>query len=228
MTSEGRDFYNGLSVPAITEISNSRRLMAGWVKTQNWGGPLVIHELVQHPDGQIGVKWMEEIVPATEQPFMTCGEVAKNATFDIANKRYILSFDVELESPDQGRVGLVFHPKDGYENACEWQLQLDRKRAQFADGVAEGFAKDERTLREGGDVSGVRNYAISDPCLAKKTVSVRMVVDCSDKLCGTLLDVEINGERTMISYRPNLQVEKLSFNCEKATVKNLRVAEFVE
>jgi hypothetical protein len=55
-----------------------------------------------------------------------------------------------------------------------------------------------------------------------------MVVDCSDKLCGTLLDVEINGERTMISYRPNLQVEKLSFNCEKATVKNLRVAEFVE
>ena len=171
---------------------------------------------------------MEEIVPATEQPFMTCGEVAKNATFDIVNKRYILSFDVELENPDQGRVGVVFSSADSYENACEWQLQLDRKRAQFADGVAGGFAKDERTLREGGDVSGVRNYAISDPCLAKKTVSVRMAVDGNDKLCGTLLDVEINGERTMISYRPNLQVEKLSFNCEKATVKNLRVAEFVE
>lgn len=228
MTSEGRDFYNGLSVPAITEISDSRRLMAGWVKTQNWGGPLVIHELVQRPDGQIGVKWMEEIVPATSEPFMTCGEVAKNATFDIANKRYILSFDVELESPDQGRVGVVFHPEEGFENACEWQLQLDRKRAQFANGVAEGFAKDERTLREGGDVSGVRNYAISDPWLTKKTISVRMVVDGSDKFCGTLLDVEINGERTMISYRPNLQVGKLSFNCEKATVKNLRVAEFRE
>ncbi|MBQ2018607.1 MAG: hypothetical protein II209_04030, partial [Alistipes sp.] len=169
-----------------------------------------------------------DIVPATNEPFTTCGEVAKNATFDIANKRYILSFDVELESPDQGRVGLVFHPEDGYENACEWQLQLDRKRAQFANGVAEGFARDERTLREGGDVSGVRNYAISDPCLAKKTVGVRMVVDGSDKLCGTLLDVEINGERTMISYRPNLHVGKLSFNCEKATVKNLRIAEFKE
>ena len=228
MTSEGRDFYNGMSVPAITEISDSRRLMAGWVKTQNWGGPLVIHELVQRPDGQIGVKWMDEIVPATNEPFMTCGEVAKNATFDIASKRYILSFDVELESADQGRVGVVFHPEGGYENACEWQLQMDRKRAQFANGVAVGFAKDERTLREGGDVSGVRNYAISDPCIAKKTVSVRMVVDGNDKLCGTLLDVEINGERTMISYRPNLQVGKLSFNCEKATVKNLRVAEFKE
>ena len=228
MTSEGRDFYNGMSVPAITEIADSRRLMAGWVKTQNWGGPLVIHELVQRPDGQIGVKWMDEIVPATNEPFMTCGEVAKNATFDIANKRYILSFDVELESPDHGRLGLVFHPEEGFENACEWQLQMDRKRAQFANGVADGFAKDERTLREGGDVSGVRNYAISDPCIAKKTVSVRMVVDGNDKLCGTLLDVEINGERTMISYRPNLQVGKLSFNCEKATVKNLRVAEFKE
>lgn len=228
MTSEGRDFYNGMSVPAITEISDSRRLMAGWVKTQNWGGPLVIHELVQRPDGQIGVKWMDEIVPATNEPFMTCGEVAKNATFDIASKRYILSFDVELESAHQGRVGVVFHPEGGYDNACEWQLQLDRKRAQFANGVADGFAKDERTLREGGDVSGVRNYAISDPCIAKKTVSVRMVVDGNDKLCGTLLDVEINGERTMISYRPNLQVGKLSFYCEKATVKNLRVAEFKE
>ena len=77
-------------------------------------------------------------------------------------------------------------------------------------------------------MSGVRNYAIYDPWLTKKTVSVRMVVDCSDKFCGTLLDVEINCERTMISYRPNLQVGKLSFNCEKATVKNLRIAEFVE
>ena len=228
MTAEGRDLYNGLSVPAITEISDSRRLMAGWVKTQNWGGPLVIHELVQHPDGQIGTKWMEEVVPVTEQPFMTCGEIAKNATFDISGKRYILSFDIELESADQGRVGVVFHSAEGYENACEWQLQLDRKRAQFSDGVAEGFAKDERTLREGGDVAGVRNYAITDPWLTDKRIGVRMVVNGEDKLCGTLLDVEIDGERTMISYRPNLQVDKLSFNCDKVTVKNIRVAEFAE
>lgn len=228
MTSEGRDFYNGLSVPAISEIADSRRLMAGWVKTQNWGGPLVIHELVQHADGQIGTKWLEEIVPATDKPFMTCGEVAKSATFDIANKKYILSFDVELQSLHQGRVGVVFHSENGYENACEWQLQLDRKRAQFSDGVADSFARDERTLREGGDVSGVRNYAITTPWLNDKSVSVRVVVNGDEKLCGTLLDVEIDGSNTMISYRPNLQVGKLSFNCEKATVKNLRVAEFKE
>ena len=228
MAVEGRDFYNGMSVPTITEISNSRRLMAGWVKTQNWGGPLVIHELVQRPDGQIGVKWMEEVVPATNEPFMTCGEVAKNATFDIANKRYILSFDVELESAHQGRVGVVFHPEDGYNEACEWQLQADRRRAQFANAYIDGFAKDEPTLREGGDVSGVRNYAITTPWLNDNNVSVRMVVNGQEKLCGTLLDVEIDGSRTMISYRPNLKVGRLSFRCDKATIKNVRVAEFVE
>ena len=229
MTAEGRDFYNGMSVPAITEIADSRRLMAGWVKTQNWGGALVIHELVQHPDGQIGTKWMEEIVPATDKPFITCGEVARNAIFDIPNKKYILSFDVELESPDQGRVGVVFSSAECCENSCEWQLQLDRKRAQFADGKSNGFAKDELTLREGGDVSGARNYAISDPWLTTgKSIGVRMVVNGDDKFCGTLLDVEIAGRNTMISYRPNLQVGKLSFNCEKATIKNLCVAEFVE
>ena len=65
---EGTDFYNGLSVPAITEIPGGRFLMAGWLKMQNWGGPLVIHELIQYPDGRIGTKWMDEIIPATGTP----------------------------------------------------------------------------------------------------------------------------------------------------------------
>ena len=43
IVAEGKDFYNGLSVPAITEIPGGRFLMAGWLKMQNWGGPLVIH-----------------------------------------------------------------------------------------------------------------------------------------------------------------------------------------
>lgn len=47
------------------------------------------------------------------------------------------------------------------DESCEWQLQLDRERAQFAHGVREGFARDERTLREGSDVSAARNYAIA-------------------------------------------------------------------
>ncbi|MCD7930444.1 MAG: hypothetical protein LUH15_03275 [Tannerellaceae bacterium] len=57
-----------MCVPDITEISDGRFLMAGWVTLVNWGGTLNIHELIQCPDGRIGTKWMEEIIPATETP----------------------------------------------------------------------------------------------------------------------------------------------------------------
>ena len=60
---KGLDFYDGLAVPAITEIPGGRFLMAAmdsrsaagaaiWLST-NWS---------QFPDGRIGSKWMKEIM----------------------------------------------------------------------------------------------------------------------------------------------------------------------
>ena len=44
------------------------------------------------------------------------------------------------------------------------------------------------------------------------------------KLQGSIVDVEIAGQRTMISYRPGLKVEDIDFRLDGVTVKNIRKA----
>lgn len=217
---EGRDMYNGMSVPAVSEIEDNRFLLAGWVKTQNWGGVLAIHELVQFPDGRLGSKWMEEITPATE----SVEALSECENISVDKPSFMLSFDVVPEREQRGRIGVTICGEQGYDHSCEWQLQFDRERAQFAGGVAEGFARSERTLREGGDVSSARNYAIAGGMRQRGATQVRMIVQWDEKLQGSIADVEIAGQRTMISYRPELKPSQVKFRMDGVKIKNLRKA----
>jgi hypothetical protein len=63
MVNNGLDFYNGINVPSVSKIKDGRFLMAGWFPIRGWGGPFVIHEMIQYPDGRIGTKWMNELIP---------------------------------------------------------------------------------------------------------------------------------------------------------------------
>lgn len=221
VVAEGRDMYNGMSVPAVSEIDDDRMLLAGWVKTRNWGGVLAIHELVQFPDGRLGSKWMEEITPATEP----AEKLPQGDKIVIDKPSFLLTFDVESEQAMQGRVGVTLCGEQGFDNSCEWQLQLDRERAQFAAGVAEGFALNERTVREGGDLAAARNYAIAGGMRQSGATPVRMMVYYDEKLRGSIVDVEIAGQRTMISYRQDLKPERIELRMDGAKIKNLRKAD---
>ena len=221
VVAEGRDMYNGMSVPAVSEIDDDRMLLAGWVKIQNWGGVLAIHELVQFPDGRLGSKWMEEITPATEP----AEKLLQGDKIVIDKPSFLLTFDVESEQAMQGRVGVTLCGEQGFDNSCEWQLQLDRERAQFAAGVAEGFALNERTVREGGDLAAARNYAIAGGMRQSGATPVRMMVYYDEKLRGSIVDVEIAGQRTMISYRQDLKPERIELRMDGAKIKNLRKAD---
>lgn len=221
---EGTDFYNGLSVPAVTEIAGGRFLMAGWLKMQHWGGPLVIHEMIQAPDGRIGTKWMDEIMPATDEPLELSAQLAQAETFPTGHHSFLLTFDVCPDQPNQGKLGLLFLPEKGEAAACEWQLQLDKVRAQFAAGSLSGYAVNEKTLREGGAPQEARNYAIENGLDTGRPFTVRLIVDNTDKFGGSLIDVEIGKQRTMVTYRPELRVGNLRFRMEGITVKNIRIA----
>ena len=55
---------DGLSVPMVVPWKDDRRLYVGWLRhPAGWGGWLVFRELVFHPDGRIGMKWVPEIAP---------------------------------------------------------------------------------------------------------------------------------------------------------------------
>ena len=56
--------YDGLGVPMVVPWEGDRRLYIGWMRhLAGWGGWLVFRELVYHPDGHLGLRWVPEIKP---------------------------------------------------------------------------------------------------------------------------------------------------------------------
>jgi hypothetical protein len=86
------------------------------------------------------------------------------------------------------------------------------------------FAGKERSLREGGSPSSVGNYAIENLIGVEKPFTVRVIVKGCDKIGGSLVDAEIAGQRTMISYRPDLTVKKMVFRMDGVELTNVQIA----
>ena len=223
---QGLDFYNGLCVPAITEIYDGRFIMAGWMGIHGWGGPLIIHELIQFPDGRIGSKWMNEIIPQTEKPVTLASKLNETTSFVTEDNSFILTFRVHPVKKG-GKFGVVFQNDDGEQNSCEWQISPDDLQAQFANGSLTGFAESEKSLRQGGKPQEGNNYAVENLTGIDRPFTVRLLVKGSEKFGGSLIDVEIAGKRTMIAYRPELFVKKMLFRTDGIEIRDIKVSEIV-
>ena len=224
---QGLDFYNGMCVPAITEISDGRFLMAGWIPMVNWGGTLNIHEMIQYPDGRIGTKWMEEIIPATGKVKTLTKEINENSLFDVEAPSFLLTFDVEPGSQAQSKLGLLLLGSDENNHACEWLINPVAKKAQYGKGSTDAYADIEKTLREGGSPNSARNYAIENLIDTDKPFTVRMIIKFENKYGGSQIDTEIAGQRTMISFRPGLKIEKIRFKAEETDIRNVKIAPLI-
>jgi len=224
MADRGRDVYDGLNVPAITEISGGRFLMAGWTHVRGWGGNLVIRELRQFPDGRLGSRWVPELMPETAAPQTLAAEIGAAQTFPCPGQSFLLTFEVQPAGTRPGRLGLALLPASDGQLGCELQLQLDERRAQFGPAAPGGFAGRQKSLREGGAPHAGGNYAIENLIDVERPFTVRVIVKTDPKLGGTLIDAEIAGQRTMLSYRADLTVEKLVFRNEGVTLRNAQLA----
>ncbi len=224
VVAKGLDFYDGLNVPAVTEVAGGRVLMAGWIPIHGWGGNLVIRELIQYPDGRIGSKWMKEITPETAAPQALATKTAETTTIATKDKSFVLSFDVHPAQAGKGRFAVTFLGEEGEQASCELQVRLDERRAQFGPGSLLKFAERQKSLREGGAPHRVGHYAIENLIGADGPFAVRVMVKGDDKIGGSLVDAEIAGQRTMITYRPGLTVRKMLFRLEGVELKDLQVA----
>ena len=220
----GLDFYNGINAPAVTEISGGRFLMAGWMGIRGWGGPLIIHEMIQFPDGRIGTKWMKEITPKTGTSKLLVRKLSETATFPAEHESFMLTFRVK-PAKKAGKFGIVFLNDNNEQNSCEWQICPNELKAQFGAGSLNGFAESEKTLRQGGSPHNGRNYAIENLIDVDRTFSVRIFVNGSEKLGGSMIDAEIAGKRTMIAFRPELFVKRMLFRTDGVEIEDVRVAQ---
>lgn len=198
--------------------------MAAWIPIRGWGGPLVIRELIQFPSGRIGSKWMPEIMPETGTSDLLAADLGESKTFQIAHRSFLLSFDVQPAELKPGRAGIVFLPEQGGVGGCELQISPDDRRAQFGPGAWTGFAEKVKSLREGGAPQHAGDYAIENLIGTDGPFGVRAIVMSNEKLGGSLIDVEIGGRRTMLTYRPDLSITKLHVRTEELELKNFRIA----
>lgn len=224
VVAEGKDFYNGINVPSVSPISDNRYVMAGWIPITGWGGPFVMYELIQQPDGRLGTKWMKELIPDEGEVSQLAEELTEASSFEIKDQSFLLSFDVEPEKENTGRLAIAFSSATGeQDNACEFQIDLEKLRAQYSKLSEAPFSAIEKSLREGGSPSGVGNYAIENLMGTDKPFSVRMLIKSNAKLGGTLIDTEIAGLNTMITYRNAFTMDRMNFHPEQIRIKNVRI-----
>jgi hypothetical protein len=136
----------------------------------------------------------------------------------------MLTFQVQPGAARKGRFGLSLLPEHDEQASCELQIRLDDQRAQFGPGSLRGFAGQQKSLREGGAPHDGGNYAIENLIGVDRPFVVRVIVVGDDKIGGSLIDAEIAGQRTMISYRPDLIVRKLIFRVEGLELVNVQIA----
>lgn len=219
MVASGEDFYNGINVPSVTVLDDGRCIMAGWLKMRNWGGALVLYELVQLPDGALGSKWMDEIVPATEGRILLSRNIRNSAEFPVSDPSFILSFEIVPETPGQGMCTVRFLPAKGGE-PCVWSLDMGGCRAQYSDSPDSR----EKTLDEGGSVADAGNYAVKNGMELEKPFTVRMAVKTDPKFNGSIVDTEIAGTKTMASLRKGLEVGALQFEAKGCRLRRVSVS----
>jgi len=167
---------------------------------------------------------MPEVMPEMGSLKTVAAGIAGVTNFPADSKSFMLVFNVKPAEAKKGKFGISFLPEKGDQAACEFQLRLDDMRAQFARGSLTNFAGSQKTLREGAAPHHVGDYAIENLIGDDQPFTVRVIVKGDDKLGGSLIDAEIAGQRTMISYRADLTVKKMVIRAEGVELKNVQIA----
>jgi hypothetical protein len=168
---------------------------------------------------------MKEITPATDAPKTLVSKLTDTAAFPVTHKSFfMLTFGVQPAEAKKGKFGIAFLPEKGVSAGCEFQIALDELRAQFAPASIDGFASRYESLREGGAPQQAGNYAIENLIGVGGSFTVRVIVKDDDKIGGSLIDAEVAGQRTLISYRPDLTVKKLCFRVDGVEFSNVQLA----
>ena len=219
MVASGEDFYNGISVPSVTVLEDGRCIMAGWLRMRNWGGALIIYELVHLQDGALGSKWMNELVPATTGKTLLAGNIESVVDFPSSSRSSLLTFEVVPDNSGEGNCSVGFIP-ESEGDPCFWKIDLGECRAQYSTSPEER----ENTQAEGRRVADAGNYAVKNGVELDKPFTVRMTVKWNPKFNGSIIDAEIGGTRTMVSFRKGLEVDGLHFSADGCRIKNVNIS----
>ena len=206
---------DGIRVPQIAPFKG-RHIMVGFTPepaNASGCGELLIRELIQHPDGTLGTKWVDETIPPSGKPLKLAFESSGGNASAAGNAVNVnapdgFAFGSLDDIPQNVRITLRVTPKAGtkhfgvcvrgdgdYRSGCELHFDPERQHVRFAP-VADGqMSKEPGNWMAVGGVTG-----IDEPF----TLDVIVKDD--------LVDACIDGRRTIITRnRARLTGDRLFF-----------------
>lgn len=135
--------------------------------------------------------------------------------------RLLLSFTVDPKTANQGQLSVDLI---GDTQKCRFEIDLETGRAQFALVKADGTVDRQKSLREGCRIDRTNQFAIENLIGTDKPFSVKLIVNFDPKAGGSLIDAEIAGSRTMISFWRKLSVAQVSFKTKDVKLTSVILA----
>lgn len=205
---------DNLSVPKTGEFTGNRRIFAGFLNDDGWGGNLVMRDLVQHDDGTLSTRFVPEMIPACGEPIALKNDATPVRLEPQQGRRQLL-FDA---IPNDVRITLTLVPQgaktygvrlrttDGERDGTEFCLTPRAGRAHFNVSTHSGSAGQ---TPGGPAIAGLRG--LDQP--------VRLDIICRHDL----VDVEVDGRYTLINRFWNPQGNRVGVWAEDGplTVRDL-------
>jgi len=196
-----------LYVPKTAAFTGNRRIWVSWLPDGGWGGCAVFREVIQHADGTLGTRFPPEMIPkhgpraelSVEAPGSSAAEPGGRIELNASKGPE----EVILRGlPHNARIALRFKAAAG---AAAFGLRM---RGSPLDRAANElrFVAPQRQVQIAGGPS-LQEFDITD-----RPLSVEII------LKDDILDVCLDGRRTLVSRVANLRGDRLVLFAEKGTV----------
>ena len=214
-----KNIFDGLCFSKMHEFKDGRALAAGWVNWPGWGGNIVVRELVQDDNGNLGLKFVPEMVPASGPALsLQIDEKKGDVSGDFKQLRlragnslsYVavdnVPYDVRIRlrvdpSEDIEAFGVCLRGAGDYGEGNELSFRLAQRHVQFAYPQEGGLGNMEPVrLIMNGDTGAMPPVTGLD-----KPFTIEIVTK------GRILDVCIDDRRTFVARRTGQGGKRLFF-----------------
>ncbi len=200
----GYDVYDGLVYPMAVKTKDNRVMCTGWINGIGWGSVIVQRELLQYPDGRLGIKWIPEIT--SEKGELLYSGAASDYSLK-EDSSYYYEFDIV---PDKQSYFALRFGDD-----CELKLNFASETAQYGEVGSEDIPSARACIAaESGQRAPnthyfTHNYSIERVDVMREPFKLRIIQHNSKKMGCVLIDAEIAGQRTMITCRKNAKINRI-------------------
>ncbi|QEH35545.1 hypothetical protein OJF2_40980 [Aquisphaera giovannonii] len=181
---------DNLAVPKTGAFAVNRRILAGFLNDDGWGGNLVLRELVQGEDGSLGTRFVPEMIPASGPPLARPDDEAAMILRSEGGKPNHLfknlpndaRMTLTLSPQGATRYGVRVRTSDGKSDGTELSLDPAAGRVAYS---ASTHSASRGPLPGGPSLEAVRG--LDRP--------IRLDIVCRHDI----VDVEIDGRHTLVN-----------------------------